>query len=71
MISGGSKVGKDIPPFTFAQGYPARLRGVNFIGLQRRGFSDDALRAIKRTYRLIFFGDNPMPCRAHPEGAAE
>jgi UDP-N-acetylglucosamine acyltransferase len=54
MISGGSKVGKDVPPFTIAQGYPARLRGINFIGLKRRGFSDEAIRGVKTAYRSIF-----------------
>jgi UDP-N-acetylglucosamine acyltransferase len=58
MISGGSKVGKDVPPFTFAQGYPARLRGINFIGLQRRGLSEETTKSIKRAYRMIFYGDD-------------
>lgn len=55
MLGGGSKVGKDVPPFTFAQGYPARLRGINTIGLKRRGFSEDAAGAIKKAYRMIFY----------------
>lgn len=55
MTSGGSKVGKDIPPFTIAQGYPARLRGINHVGLKRRGFADDAIRKLRQAYRAIFF----------------
>jgi UDP-N-acetylglucosamine acyltransferase len=55
MTSGGSKVGKDIPPFTIAQGYPARLRGVNQIGLKRRGFSDETVRSLRQAYRAIFY----------------
>jgi UDP-N-acetylglucosamine acyltransferase len=55
MIGGGSKVGTDVPPFTIAQGYPARLRGINSIGLQRRGVSQDAISAIKKAYRTVFF----------------
>lgn len=54
MLSGGSKVGKDVPPFTIAQGYPARLRAVNLVGLKRRGFSDEAMRGLKQAYRMIF-----------------
>jgi UDP-N-acetylglucosamine acyltransferase len=54
MIGGGSKVGKDIPPFSIAQGYPARLRGINMVGLKRRGFTDEAIRAVKQAYRAIF-----------------
>ncbi|MCL4139356.1 UNVERIFIED_CONTAM: hypothetical protein GTU68_039304, partial [Idotea baltica] len=39
MISGGSMVIKDIPPFSIAQGDRASLVGINKIGLERRGFS--------------------------------
>ena len=60
MTSGGSKVGKDIPPFTVAQGYPARLRGVNHIGLKRRGFSDGTIKLLRQAYRAVFF-DNTTP----------
>lgn len=55
MTSGGSKVGKDIPPYTIAQGYPARLRGVNQIGLKRRGFADETVRTLRQVYRAVFF----------------
>jgi UDP-N-acetylglucosamine acyltransferase len=55
MTGGGSKVGKDIPPYTIAQGYPARLRGVNHIGLKRRGFSDETVRTLRQVYRAVFF----------------
>ena len=57
MTGGGSKVGKDIPPFTVAQGYPARLRGVNHIGLKRAGFSDETIRALRQVYRGIFLDE--------------
>jgi UDP-N-acetylglucosamine acyltransferase len=57
MTGGGSKVGKDIPPFTIAQGYPARLRGVNHIGLKRRGFTDETIRSLRQVYRTVFSTD--------------
>jgi UDP-N-acetylglucosamine acyltransferase len=55
MTSGGSKVGKDIPPFTIAQGYPARLRGINQVGLRRRGFTDATIKLLRQAYRAVFF----------------
>lgn len=58
ITSGGSKVGKDVPPYTIAQGYPARLRGVNYIGLKRRGFSDSTVKLLRQAYRAIFFDDS-------------
>jgi UDP-N-acetylglucosamine acyltransferase len=54
MISGGAMVTQDIPPFTIAQGDRAKTIGLNLVGLQRRGFSEDALRALKKAYKLVF-----------------
>jgi len=59
MTSGGAKVGQDIPPYTIAQGYPARLRGINHVGLQRRGFTDQTVRQLRKAYRALFFSDEP------------
>lgn len=54
MVSGGAMVAQDIPPYTIAQGDRARTIGLNLIGLQRRGFSEETIRGIKRAYKLIF-----------------
>lgn len=54
MISGGSMVTQDVPPFSIAQGDRAKTVGINQIGLKRRGFSDEAVRGIKQAYKLIF-----------------
>ncbi len=54
MISGGSMVNQDIPPYTVAQGDRAKTVGLNLIGLKRRDFSEETIRGIKKAYRLIF-----------------
>lgn len=54
MVSGGSMVAQDIPPYTIAQGDRAKTVGLNLVGLKRRGFSEEALRAIKKAYKIIF-----------------
>lgn len=54
FVGGGSRVAKDIPPFVKAAGSPCQLYGLNSIGLQRRGFSEDVRRELKRAYRLFF-----------------
>jgi UDP-N-acetylglucosamine acyltransferase len=54
MISGGSMVNQDIPPYTVAQGDRAKTVGLNLIGLKRRGFPEETVRGIKKAYRLIF-----------------
>jgi UDP-N-acetylglucosamine acyltransferase len=54
FIGGCSRVSKDIPPFIKAVGNPVQLYGLNTVGLQRSGFSDDTIRELKRVYRLFF-----------------
>lgn len=54
IIGGLSKVTQDVPPFMLVDGNPASTRGINMVGLQRRGFSEDDLRAVKTAYKKLF-----------------
>lgn len=54
MVSGGSLVRKDIPPFTKAAREPLTYAGINSVGLKRRGFSADKINEIQEIYRYIF-----------------
>jgi len=45
---------QDIPPFTIVDGNPATVRGINQVGLQRRGFSDEDIRALRSAYKKLF-----------------
>jgi UDP-N-acetylglucosamine acyltransferase len=54
MVGGKSKIVQDVLPFFITDGNPARLRGVNSVGLRRAGFSDQARRALKDAYRTLF-----------------
>ena len=54
IIGGASAVTKDIPPFVMASGNFAKLYGLNMIGLKRRGFKEEAISALKETYKIIF-----------------
>ncbi len=54
MLSGGSLVRKDVPPFTKAAREPLTYAGVNSIGLRRRGFSAEKITEIQEIYRYIF-----------------
>jgi UDP-N-acetylglucosamine acyltransferase len=54
LCAAGAMVSMDVPPFCVAAGDRARLRGLNTVGLRRRGFTPEALRALKRAYRLLF-----------------
>ena len=54
MISGGSLVRKDVPPFVKAAHEPLSYVGINSVGLRRRGFSNDIISEIQDIYRTIF-----------------
>ncbi len=54
MISGGSLVRKDVPPYTKAAREPISYVGVNSIGLRRRGFTTDQINQIQDIYRSIY-----------------
>jgi UDP-N-acetylglucosamine acyltransferase len=54
-ITGGcSKIVQDIPPFMIADGNPAKIRGINLIGLERSGFPAEKVKTIKEAFRLIY-----------------
>ncbi len=54
FVGGGSMVVMDVPPFCIANGDRARLRGLNLVGLERRGLPAEEIQALKRGYRLLF-----------------
>lgn len=54
FVGGCSRVAKDVPPFLKAVGNPVKLYGLNSVGLQRSGFSEESIRELKRAYRLFF-----------------
>jgi UDP-N-acetylglucosamine acyltransferase len=54
ILGAGTMASMDVPPFCNATGDRARLRGLNVLGLRRRGFTETQLRALKRAYHLLF-----------------
>lgn len=54
-ITGGcSKIVQDVPPFMIADGNPAEIRGINLVGLERKGFPPETVKLIKEAFRLLF-----------------
>src|SRR6202049_5001802 len=54
-ITGGcSKIVQDVPPFMIADGNPAEIRGVNSVGLERKGYPTEKVKPIKEAFRLLF-----------------
>lgn len=54
MISGGSHILKDVPPFVKAAREPLGYVGINVVGLRRRGFSADKIQEIQTMYRHLY-----------------
>jgi UDP-N-acetylglucosamine acyltransferase len=57
MIAGMSGVAMDVIPFGTAIGFRASLRGINIVGMKRRGCTRDDIRRVWRAYRMLFHGD--------------
>jgi UDP-N-acetylglucosamine acyltransferase len=54
MVAALSGVTKDAPPFSLVAGERATLRGLNTVGITRRGFSEGTRRQLKRAYHILF-----------------
>lgn len=54
MVGAQSKVTQDIAPFMLVEGNPTQVRGVNSIGLQRHGISNETIAEIKKAFKLIY-----------------
>ena len=53
-IGGMAKVVQDIPPYVIADGQPARVIGLNSVGLSRAGISEEVRRSLKQAFRIIY-----------------
>lgn len=60
MIGGGAKVNKDVPPFTIAFGTPAKIVGINVVGLKRNNFTLAEREKIKRMYFIFYQSKLPF-----------
>ncbi len=54
MVSGGTLVRKDIPPYIKVAREPMAYAGLNSIGLRRRGFTNEKIFEIQNIYRTLF-----------------
>lgn len=54
MIQGGTRLGKDIPPYAVAGREPVSYVGINIVGLRRRGFTREQINNIQEVYRYLY-----------------
>jgi UDP-N-acetylglucosamine acyltransferase len=58
FTGGFTVVTQDVPPFCKVAGMrPVHIFGLNAVGLRRRGFSPERVRALKAMIKLLFFSD--------------
>ncbi len=59
MLGGGTLVSLDVPPYMIATSdkRDMSLRGLNLVGLKRRGFSDETISKLKKAYKTLFMAD--------------
>lgn len=63
MISGMSAIRRDVPPYAMVQGDPAKVIGINRVGMSRKGFDGATLTAIREAYRCF---RNQIPLEGNP-----
>jgi UDP-N-acetylglucosamine acyltransferase len=54
MTAMGTILLQDVPPYVTAAGNPAAPHGINVEGLKRRGFSAEAIAALRRAYKTLY-----------------
>jgi len=54
IIGGCSKVVQDIPPYSTCDGHPARVYGLNLIGLKRNDIGSQAIEHLKHAFKILF-----------------
>ena len=54
MIGGGFRITQDVPPFILAANEPLKYKGLNLLGLRRRGFSNEDINSLKKAYQYLY-----------------
>jgi UDP-N-acetylglucosamine acyltransferase len=54
FVGPGTFVNKDVPAYMMVTGSPAEVRNINVEGLKRRGFSSEAINALRRAYKALY-----------------
>ncbi len=57
FIGGMAAVAHDVIPYGLVMGNRASLDGLNLVGLKRSGMSRDDIQAMRRAFKVLFFGE--------------
>lgn len=61
MIGGLTKIVQDVPPFVIVDGHPAKVSGLNSVGLSRAGIGAASRSLIKKAYKLLYRSGLSLP----------
>lgn len=50
----GSVINRDVLPYVMIGGSPTKPHGINNVGLERQGFSPEAIRQIRKAYKTVY-----------------
>jgi len=54
MVGGMSKLVQDVVPYTLVDGHPAKVVGLNNVGISRAGIPLESRRLIKKAYKILY-----------------
>ena len=60
MLGGNAKITQDVLPYMMADGNPARINGLNKVGLRRAGYKVADISALKKAYQLLFNNESKL-----------
>ena len=60
MVGGMSRINRDVPPYLLVEGNPARVRSLNLVGLKRKGFNTEAIKQLKKAFRILYRDNLPL-----------
>jgi UDP-N-acetylglucosamine acyltransferase len=60
MIGGMTRIQRDVPPFTIVEGTPARVRALNFVGLDRAGYLSEEITVLKKAFRTLYYSNKTI-----------
>ncbi len=61
MVGGMAKLTQDVVPYTIVDGHPARVVGLNSVGISRAGIPLDVRRKIKQAYKILYRSGLSLP----------
>ncbi len=60
FIGAGSMLRKDIPPFISGKGMDFEVKGINSVGLERKGFSPATVQRLRRLFRIFYLQNHTV-----------